>query len=435
MADTTSHAGSMAGARAAPMIEAADPAPAPWRRWGVLGLLALGVLIAYVDRISISSALAVDSFNTHFELTDIDRGWVNAAFFWSFAAMQIPIGWIVDRYGVKWPYTICFGLWCAATAITGLIDTAFMLIFMRLLVGAAESVVMPASYRWIRNNFDESQNGTAAGILAMGNKFGPAIGAPVATWLIVTYDWRFMFLLTGTLGILWLIPWTLSVKSDLPKGDAALDRKRAASTVSFGSIFASPLIWGTLIVNFAYSYFTYFCMTWMPSYLVEQRGLSLQSSSLYTFFSFAGIAIVAVIAGWAADRLIARGYDKLVVRKSFVIAGFLGACTVLLGANTGSLGLALFWNVFSLSSLGLATANNLALCRLTLIPAPAVGRVTSIQQVAASLAGGAAASISGLLLHLSGSYQLPMLVIFVFLLIGAAATLLLLNPKWAPRVE
>ena len=414
---------------------APNAAPPLTKRWMILGLLAIGVLIAYVDRISISSALAVPAFSNHFNLSDFDRGCVNAAFFWSFAAMQIPIGWVVDRFGVKWPYTICFALWCVATAMTGLIQTAFMLVVMRLLVGAAESVVMPASYRWIRNNFDESQNGTAAGILAMGNKFGPAIGAPVATWLIVSYDWRFMFMLTGGLGLLWLIPWTLSVKSDLPRGDNIAARKKQAAAVSFGSIFASPLVWGTLIVNFAYSYFTYFCMTWMPSYLVEQRGLSLTSSSFYTFFSFAGIAIVAVAAGWAADRLIARGYNHLIVRKAFVIGGFLGACTVLLGVTTESLGLALFWNVFSLSSLGLATANNLALCRLSLIPAPAVGRVTSIQQVAASLAGGAAASISGWLLHVSGSYLLPMAVIFVFLLIGAATTLVLLQPKWAPQVR
>jgi MFS transporter, ACS family, D-galactonate transporter len=97
--------------------------------------------------------------------------------------------------------------------------------------------------------------------------------------------------------------------------------------------------------------------------------------------------------------------------------------------------MALFWNVFSLSFLGLATANNLALCRLTLIPAPAVGLVTGVQQVATSLSGGAAASLSGWLLHVRGSYDLPMLVIVLFLLIGAATTAILLRPKWAPRIS
>jgi sugar phosphate permease len=198
---------------------------------------------------------------------------------------------------------------------------------------------------------------------------------------------------------------------------------------------ASPVVWGAMIVNFCYGYFTFYCMTWMPAYLVEQRGLSLEKSGLYTFFSFAGIAIVALVAGWAADRVIARGGDPVFVRKAFVIAGFIGACTVLLGAYSSSLGMALFWNVFSLSFLGLATANNLALCRLTLIPKPAIGLVTGVQQVATSLAGGVAASLSGWLLHVSGSYDLPMLVIFAFLIIGALACWILLRPEWAPKVS
>jgi len=411
------------------------PELSPGGRWLVLFLLATGVLIAFVDRTSISSALADPPFIAHFNLSDLDRGWLNSAFFWSYGLVQIPIGWVVDRYGVKTPYTICFVLWCVATAAIGLVDAFATLLLMRLLIGAAEAVVMPASYRWIRNNFSERQNGTAVGVFAMGNKFGPAIGAPVAAWLIVNYDWRTMFILTGAVGFIWLIPWILTVRNDWPSADERATARRKASSVSFASIMKSPLVWGAMIVNFCYGYFTFYCMSWMPAYLVEERGLSLKQSGLYTFFSFAGIAIVAVVAGWAADKLIERGGDPVFVRKAFVIAGFIGACTVLLGAYAPSLDMALFWNVFSLSFLGLATANNLALCRLTLIPKPAIGLVTGVQQVATSLAGGVAASLSGWLLHVSGGYDLPMLVIFVFLIIGAAATWILLRPEWAPKVS
>jgi hypothetical protein len=112
----------------------------------------------------------------------------------------------------------------------------------------------------------------------------------------------------------------------------------------------------------------------------------------------------------------------------------MGGCTVLLGAYARSLDMALFWNVFSLSFLGLATANNLALSRLTLIPKQAIGLVTGVQQVATSLAGGVAASLSGWLLHIGGSYDLPMMVVFVFLLVGTIATALLLRPEWSPKV-
>ena len=420
---------------AARRVPAAAPQiPSAAARWALLVLLSIGVLIAFVDRTSISSTLATKAFAEHYGMSDVERGWVNSVFFWSYGLIQMPMGWVVDRYGVKWPYTICFFLWCLATAITGLTSTLAALILMRFIVGAAEAVVMPASYRWIRNNFAESQNGTAVGIFTMGNKFGPAIGAPVAAWLIVNYSWQAMFLITGAVGLLWLVPWVLAVKNDLPKASEMAAIKRGARSVTLGSILASPLVWGAMSANFCYGYFTFFCMTWMPAYLVEKRGLSLEQSGLYTFFSFAGIAIVAVVAGWAADKLIQRGGDPVVVRKAFVVAGFIGACTVLLGAYAQSLQMALFWNVASLSFLGLTTANNLALCRLTLIPKPAIGMVTGVQQVATSLAGGAAASLSGWLLHVSGGYDLPMLAIFVFLVIGAASTLILLRRKWAPKM-
>lgn len=401
--------------------------------WSILILLSLGVLIAYVDRTSLSSALAEKPFIDHFGLTDLDRGWVNAAFFWSYGLVQVPMGWVVDRYGVKTPYTICFTLWCIATAVTGAITGLAALVVMRVLVGAAEAVVIPASYRWIRDNFTERQSGTAVGIFTAGNKLGPALGAPVAAWLIVAYDWRTMFFVTGAVGLLWLVPWLLMVKNDLPSPAQRVEL-RGNAAVSLGNILTSPLVWGTLVVAFCYGYFTFYCMTWMPAYLVEERGLSLKTSGLFTFFSFAGIAIVAVIAGWAADKLIARGGDPVFVRKAFVIAGFIGACTVLLGAYAESLEAALFWNVFSLSFLGLATANNLALCRLTLIPAPAVGLVTGVQQVATSLSGGVAATLSGWLLQVGGSYYLPMLVIVVFCAVGALTTLVALQPRWAPKI-
>ncbi|MBN3855897.1 MFS transporter [Paraburkholderia sp. Ac-20340] len=404
----------------------------PWR---VLVLLSLGLLISFVDRTSLSSALADKAFIHHFGLTSIERGWLNSAVFWSYGVFQMPMGWLVDRYGVKRPYAICFLLWCLAAAATGLVTTLSALIVMRLLIGAAEAVVVPATYRYLANHFEETQKGTALGIFSIGGKMGPALGAPIAAWMIVTASWKAMFIATGLVGLIWLLPWLLMVENDYPSRSELAAAKERAASVPLGNLLASPVVWGGLINNFCYSYFAFYCMTWMPAYLVEQRGLSLQSSGLYTFFSFAGIAIVAAIAGWAADRIIARGNDAATVRKCFIVAGFIGGTTVLLGANAHSSDMALFWNVVSLSLLGLVTANNLALCKLTLIPKPAVGLNTGLQQVATSLAGGVSASLSGWLLHIGGSYTLPMTAIFIFLLIGATSTITLMRREWAPRVN
>ncbi|KXV05828.1 MFS transporter [Caballeronia megalochromosomata] len=408
--------------------------PGLTQRWAVLALLALGVLISFVDRTSISATLADADFIRHFALNDVDRGWINAAFFWSYGLFQIPMGWVADRYGVKWPYAISFALWCIATALMGAVTALTSLVVIRLVIGMAEAIVIPASYRWIRNNFDESRNGLAVGILAMGNKFGPALGAPVGAWFIVHYSWQTMFVVTGLVGLFWLVPWLTIVRSDFPSKAQIAISNQSARSVSLGNIMTSPVVWGGMITNFCYGYFTFYCMTWMPAYLVEQRNLSISRSGLFTFFSFAGIAIVAALAGWAADRVIASGRNPILVRKAFTVTGFAGGCTVLLGAYANSLEMALFWNVLSLSLLGLVTANNLVLSRLTLIPKQAIGLVTGVQQVATSLAGGVAASLSGWLLHVSGSYDLPMMVILGFLVVGAMATIVLYRPEWAPKV-
>jgi MFS family permease len=403
--------------------------------WAILVLLALGLLISFVDRTSLSSALAAKGFVREFGLTSVERGWLNSAFFWSYGLLQMPMGWLVDRYGVKWPYSICFVLWCAAAAATGMVGTLSALILMRLLIGAAESVVVPATYRYLANNFDETQKGTALGIFSIGGKMGPALGAPLAAWMIVSYSWQVMFIATGLVGLLWLAPWLLMVRNDYPDKAELAAAKDRASSVPLANLLSSPVVWGGLVNNFCYAYFNFYCMTWMPAYLVEQRGLSLEKSGLYTFFSFAGIAVVAAVAGWAADRIIARGQDAVRVRKCFIVAGFIGATTVLLGAYAPTLEMALFWNVLSLSLLGLVTANNLALCKLTLIPKQAVGLNTGLQQVATGLAGGVSASLSGWLLHVGGNYELPMLAIFGFLLLGATSTVVLMQRKWAPKAN
>ena len=411
------------------------PATGGRRRWFIVALLSLGAIIAFISRTNISAALAYQPFVKSFHLSNIDRGTLNSAFFWSYAALQIPTGWLVDRYGVKIPYAISFVVWCLASAVTGLTRSVGELTALRVLTGAGEAIVTPASFRWMRQHFSENESGLAVGIYMLGTKIGPAIGAPLAVWLITLYDWRFMFMIIGLAGLVWLIPWLLLVKNDRPTAATKSATRRQAATVPFRNIMASPVVWGTIIINFCYNYFVFYCMTWMPAYFVEQRHVTLAKMGLFSFFSFAGIAIVALVAGWAADVIIRRGGNAVFVRKAFIIAGFAIACTELIGVRSPTVGGALFWAVVSLSGIGLATANHLALCRMTLIPAPAVGLVTGVQNTSTSIAGIVGPLLSGWLLEKTGGYQAPMMAIFFFLVLGGLTCLVLLRPEWAPKVR
>jgi MFS transporter, ACS family, D-galactonate transporter len=418
-----------------PTDAARESDSADWTRWPIVVLLSIGAIIAYCDRTNISAALAYPPFIQHFQLSDIDRGVLSSAFFWSYMVLQIPAGWVVDRYGTKIPYAISFAAWCISAAITGMTRTLPQLTTLRVITGAGEAIVTPASFRWMRQHFQEQHSGLAVGIYMLGTKIGPAIGAPIAAWLITLYDWRLMFLVMGLAGLVWLVPWMLFVRNDAPqplRENSA--QPRTVLTVPFRNIMASPVIWGTVIINFCYNYFVFYCMTWMPAYFVEQRHVSLTKMGLFSFFSFAGIAIVALLSGWAADILIKRGGNAVFVRKVFVVAGFAIACTEMIGVQSSSVNGALFWAIVSLSGLGLTTANNVALCRMTLIPAQAAGLATGVQNVSTSLAGIVGPIVSGWLLQTTGGYAAPMLAILFFLVLGAVTCIVLLRPEWSPKV-
>ena len=401
--------------------------------WAIVVVLATASIIAYIDRVNLSVALVDAEFESYFNLTNTDRGFVNSAFFWSYAVLQIPAGWLVDRFGSKKPLMIGFAVWSLLTAATALTTGFASLFAIRLLLGVGEAVMHPASMRWIRFNFPERRRGLAIGLLMSGSKFGPAIGAVSAAMLIESIGWQAMFLLVGLVSLLWLVPFALMVKGDQDSGPSALAESVTVASVPMAKLLSNPIIWGTVIGTFCYMYFVYFCLTWMPAYYSEEMGLTLGSSGLYTTFSFAGMAVVAILGGFAADWFINRGASAVTVRKAFTLAGFLMATTVLIGAQATSLNVALFFSVLSLSGLGLATANYWALTQ-TLIPGGAIGRIVGIQNTAASGAGIVSPILTGWMVDATGSYTAPMQAVGFFMGLGICAYLFLVREKYAPKL-
>jgi ACS family D-galactonate transporter-like MFS transporter len=319
-------------------------------------------------------------------------------------------------YGAKYPLAICFAVWSALTAFTAF-TTGFETLFaVRLLLGAGEALMHPASMRWIRYHIGEKRRGIAIGIYMSGSKFGPALGATLSALLIQSYGWRAMFLILGVAGMVWLLPWLFLARND--GGTVApVAGTSSAPDAPMRSLLASPILLGVIIGTFSYMYFVYFCMTWMPAYLQEARGLSLSASGFYTTFSFAGMAVMSIVGGLAADWIIGRGHDAIFVRKAFTIAGFLLASTEVFSPLLQSLNLALIVSIFSLSGLGLATANYWALTQ-TLIPGNKTGRIVGIQNCAASVAGILAPIITGWLVQRTGGYAAAMEMVLFFLACG-----------------
>jgi MFS family permease len=407
-----------------------------FRIWIIVVLLAVANVIAYVDRSNLSVAIATEEFKDFFRLSDAQRGDLSSAFFWTYAFLQIPAGAVADRWGVKGPLAAGFIIWSVVSAATGWATTLGQLFALRMLLGVGEAIITPGALRWIRFHIDERRRGTATGIFFAGAKLGPAIGTQAAVLLIITYGWREMFVILGLGCLLWLIPWWLLVKEDAPQSKPVVGNPSTPTVreVPFSAVFRTPAIYGIVIGTFAYNYFNYFCLTWLPAYFVEQWGFSLTHMGWYTAFSFGGMAAVAILAGAAADRIISHGYDPIRVRKAFTVAGLLVASTQIIGIMSGSRDLAVVFAVVSLSGLGLATANYWALTQ-TLMPSGAIGRITGVQNFASNLSGIVAPILTGRLVAMTGSYEAPMQAIAVLLAAGVVSYIFLVRKEFAPGLQ
>lgn len=391
-------------------------------------------MVAYFDRVNLAAAAMDDNFKGSFHLSKTEIGFLGSVFFASYTLMQIPAGWLVDRYGVKTPFALGFFVWSLFSAATAWAGSYAQLIGARLLLGVGEAVNTPAGMRWIRFNVPERHRGLTVGIYMAAAKIGPAIGAPLATWLLLSYGWRNMFLILGLGALLWLIPWMLLVKDDDRQLEQQARGGRPESQLSTWDVVKSKAMIGTIIGTFAYQYNIYYCMQWLPDYFKTQRHFTPMESSMLAGFSFWGMAIVAIVAGFAADRLIEAGHDAVKIRKRFIYAGLILCSTELVGAYTDSNAVALTIAILSLSALGLMTANYWALTQ-TLFANTGVGRIAGIQNAAANLPGVVAPWLSGWLFEQTQSYKAPIQAVFIFLLMGIAAYALLVKRENVPQEE
>src|SRR6202140_4045137 len=149
-------------------------APSSARMNAVLFLLSLSILINYIDRSNLS--IAAPLIKGELGLSDWQLGTLLAAFFWTYGFMQIPAGWLVDRFDVKWVFATGFFVWSVATAATGILRGFAALIVIRVILGIGESIAFPSYSKILGTHFHESRRGSANAAVIAGLALGPAVG-------------------------------------------------------------------------------------------------------------------------------------------------------------------------------------------------------------------------------------------------------------------
>lgn len=378
---------------------------------GVLALLVISIAINYVDRgaLSVSAPL----ISRELSLSPRQMGVLFSAFFWSYASFQIVGGWMVDRYPVRWVYAGGFLLWSLATVAGGLVGSLPALIVTRLLLGVGESVAYPACSKFLAREFPEERRGFANALIDAGSKIGPALSILLGGVVVEQFGWRALFLGVGLGSLLWLIPW-IACTSRTVANSASI----VVSGPGWPELLKKPEMWGTSVGMFALGYVWYFLLSWLPTYFVQERGLSLGDMALYGSIPFWGMAASSLAAGWTSDRWIRAGGNPARVRKSYISGGLLlcGAALIpaaLVRDTTTCLGFV----TAACLCLGLFTSNVWAATQ-TLAGPEAAGKWTAVQNTIGNLGGVASPLITGWIVGTTGSFVLAFVVASAVLLAG-----------------
>jgi MFS transporter, ACS family, D-galactonate transporter len=365
--------------------------------------------INYLDRAIISVALPVIAVDLH--LGPTAKGVLLSAFFWSYALMQLPMGWFADRFNLKWFYAGAFALWSLACGFTGFAGTLGVLMMMRVILGIGESIYLPGGMKIVSLLFDTKDRGLASGLVNCGTRAGLALGAPVIAWLVVRFGWQNSFFLIGFSSLVWLIPWLLVYPA----------RVTSAAHESHGS-FAERMrrldrnLLGLSLAHVGFAYYWYLLVTWLPDYLVESRHLSLQQAGGYAVIPYMVFSIAEPLGGWIADLLIRLGWNDIRSRKAVITFAFFTSLLLLPAHKTAS-DLGAVCLIGGASLVGLATGNILALLQ-RVAPADEVGLWTGILNFAGNLSGIVAPVATGVLIAQTGSYY-PGFMVAVVVLIAA----------------
>jgi len=384
-------------------------------QWVLLALLVASSCINYVDRGNLSVAAATLSFRADLGLSDENLGILFSMFFVTYAACQILAGWLIDKYNVFVVYTLGFVLWSAATIFTGFVGSFAGLLMFRLLLGASEAVAYPAYSKIIAARFVEQERGFANSLIDGGTRIGPAIGVLAGGLIAARYGWRMVFVVIGLAGTLWLLPWCWL----LWRGTGGVEARvrTAPAGPSFGEILRRRQAWGTFLGLFCLNYSWYFVLSWLPSYLTQERHYSTRMMAWYGSLPFWGLAVMIVISGWTSDRFIRLGSSPTKVRLTMLAGGLMLNALMIPAYLIQDQAISMALLVVACLALGVATSNLFAVSQ-TLAGREGVGKWIGLQNGMGNIAGVLSPYLTGVIANRLGSFFLAVVAASAVAVVG-----------------
>jgi ACS family D-galactonate transporter-like MFS transporter len=409
----------------------------PRRRWRIAFLLGIGVLVNYFDRVNLSVAHA--ALITTFAISNVSFGYLSAAYNWTYALCQLPVGVLLDKFGVRRVGRVSSFVWSVASFAAAITPNLGGFFAARLLLGVGEAPTFPSNAKAIGYWFPARERSLATSIFDGAAKFASAIGVPLIGLLLLKVGWRWSFAATGLVSFLYFLLFCY-VYRDPGEDPGLTQQERAyildadatttvspAETASFAYLIRQPKVIGITIGFGAYNYVFYLLLTWLPSYLSQALHIDLLHSFLYTGVPWlVGWACEMIVGGWLVDRLIVRGWNASRVQRVILIGGTTMGLGILGAAYSHTATSALLWISISLGGLSSASAVGWSIPSL-IGPRGSVGTLAGIQNFSSQVSGILAPIVTGYLVSARQSFGWAFGVAGIYLLIGISAYIFLLG--------
>ena len=391
------------------------------RRWYYVGLVAVAIAISYFDRQTLP--VAITAIQKNIPLSNQQFSYLGTAFLLSYAVLYVVGGRLLDVLGTRRGFLVIMIGWSLASALHAAATGFGVLLLARLALGAGEGGAFPAATRVVAEWIPTHARSTAMGLINAGTAVGSLLAPPLIGLVLLHSGWRAMFVLSGALGLAWVLWWSLSYR---PNSDTlsmnTLDAREAARKITFGEVVKMRNVQSFVFAKFMSDSAWYFLLFWLPKYLYDARGFDIKHVSYYAWIPYAASGVGSFVGGWFSSELLRRGYSLDLSRK--VALGLCAAgmpVVMLVSVSPVRTTILLFSIAFFCQQ---AWSGLIMTLPTDVFPLTIVGTVAGMIGFGGAIGGAIFSLVAGRMLQIGFTYATIFIFVGTFHLIGFLAILL-----------
>lgn len=391
------------------------------RRWYFIVMVAVAIAISYFDRQTLPVAIA--SIQRNIPLSNQQFSYLQTAFLLAYAAMYMLGGRLLDALGTRKGFLLIMLWWSLACALHSLATGFGLLLLGRLLLGGGEGGAFPAATRVVAEWIEPRERSTAMGFINAGTAVGSVLAPPVIGFVLLNSGWRAVFLVAGALGLVWVVWWSISYRSNtMTLSSNTVDARVIGSNIGWLKVVGMRRVQTFVFAKFMSDSAWYFLLFWLPKYLYDVRGFDIRQVSYYAWIPYAASGVGSFLGGWLSSKLIRSGRSIDFSRKLV-----LGLCAVgmpvvmLVSIAPVQVALLLFSIAFFCQQ---AWSGLIMTLPADIFPLTTVGTVAGLIGFGGAIGGAIFGLVAGYMLGHGFTYATLFLLVGTFHLIGFFAILL-----------